>query len=254
MSKKNPTFCRYIFTAGYPNLNDTRQIITELEAAGTDLIEIGMPFSDSVVDGTAIQASNKKSLENGFTLELLFEQLAGIRALSSIPLVYMGYVNQLMQFGIEKFCKKCEEVGIDGLIIPDLPLGFYRRKYQKPMQAAGLYNIRLVGPQSTDERILELDAASEGFLYAVSSSATTGGKSGFGAAQIDYLDRLGRLKLKSPIMVGFGISNAETFRTACSRSRGAIIGSAFVRAIAQPGDLSENIRNFVAEIRDTQKV
>jgi tryptophan synthase alpha chain len=218
------------FTAGYPSPEGTRQTILNLDAAGADIIEIGIPFSDPLADGPTIQASSKAALENGMSLEKLFSQLDGIRKMTCVPLVLMGYLNPVLQFGIERFCKKCHETGIDGIILPDLPLAFYEKNYRPFFEKYDLCPIFLVTPQTSADRIHQLDAASRGFLYAVSTASTTGGAGGFGEAQTAYFQQLANLKLKNPVLVGFGISNASSFETVCRYLNGGVVGSAFIRA------------------------
>lgn len=217
------------FTAGYPELDDTVSIIKELESSGVDMIEIGLPFSDPLADGPTIQASSTQALENGMTTELLFDQLTDIRKDVDIPLLIMGYFNPMLQYGIEDFCKKCAEKGIDGLIIPDLPVDVYQQDYSHVFEKYGLINVFLITPQTTDDRIRYIDSISKGFIYMVSSASTTGAINSFDQTQDDYFERINKLDLKTPQIVGFGISNHETFMQATSHASGAIIGSAFVK-------------------------
>ena len=235
------------FTAGYPTLNDTVSVIENLEKSGVDLIEIGLPFSDPLADGPTIQASSTAALNNGMTSEVLFNQLKDIRKTVSIPLIIMGYFNPMMQYGIENFCKKCAEIGIDGLIIPDLPVKQYTENYKAIFEKYGLINVFLITPQTSDERIRFIDEISEGFIYMVSSASVTGAKNTFGKVQSDYFNRIAAMNLKAPQIVGFGISNAETFQQATSNAKGAIIGSAFVKHLTEKG--IDSISEFVAEIR-----
>ena len=230
------------FTAGFPQLNDTVTIIKELERNGVDLIEIGMPFSDPVADGPVIQNSSHIALQNGMSIKVLFEQLKGIRNEVNIPLILMGYLNPVLQFGVEDFCKKCKEAGIDGLILPDLPLDVFKEEFQEIFTKYGLHNIMLITPQTSDERLKEIDDISTGFIYMVSGSSTTGVKTSF---QNSYFERIKQRNLKNPRLIGFGISTRETFATACDYSQGAIIGSAFIDALVQKGELNERIINFV---------
>jgi tryptophan synthase alpha chain len=218
------------FTAGYPTPDGTRQTILDLAAAGADLVEVGIPFSDPLADGPTIQASSHAALENGMSLEKLFAQLEGIRIETEMPLVLMGYLNPVLQFGVERFCEKCAEAGVDGVILPDLPLAFYEKNYHPFFEKHNLCPIFLITPQTSDERIRELDAASRGFLYAVSTASTTGGAGGFGEAQVAYFQRIAKLKLKNPVLVGFGISDKTAFDTVCQYLNGGVVGSAFIRA------------------------
>lgn len=220
------------FTAGYPKINDTVSIIEELEKNGVDMIEIGLPFSDPLADGPTIQESSTIAIENGMTTSLLFEQLKDIRKTVQIPLIIMGYFNPMMQFGIEKFCQKCAEVGIDGLIIPDLPLNVYENEYKATFNKYNLKNVFLITPQTSNERITQIDAISDSFIYMVSSAAVTGSQSGFGEEQMDYFKRIADLNLKNPQIVGFGIKDKETFSQATKHQKGAIIGSAFIQFLA----------------------
>ena len=235
------------FSAGYPNLDDTVQIIQDLEKNGVDLIEIGLPFSDPLADGPTIQTSSTAALKNGMNTALLFEQLKDIRKSVSIPLIVMGYFNPVLQYGVEEFCAKCEQVGIDGLILPDLPLDVYKEEYEAIFKKHGLLNVFLITPQTSEERIRAIDDTSEGFIYMVSSASTTGAKQGFGAEQSTYFDRIANMQLKNPQIVGFGISNAETFRQAPQKAKGAIIGSAFIKHLTKNG--IEGISDFVKQIR-----
>lgn len=250
-NKKNDILSVY-FTAGFPQLDDTSLILNELQRSGADMVEIGIPFSDPLADGPVIQESSSKAIENGMTIPVLFSQLKGIRERINIPLVLMGYLNPVMQFGIEKFCAAAMEVGIDGLILPDLPPEIYEQQYKELFHQYGLKNILLVTPSTSDDRIKQLDKLSEGFLYAVSSSATTGGGQVDANKQQVYFQRLKNLGLKNPVMIGFGISNATQFRNACSHASGAIVGSAFIRKIAESKDLSISINEFVAALTGLQ--
>jgi len=235
------------FTAGYPSLNDTVKIIQDLEKSGIDLIEIGLPFSDPLADGPTIQESSTAALKNGMTTEILFNQLKDIRKSVSIPLIIMGYFNPMLQYGVEAFCKKCHEIGIDGLILPDLPLDVYQEKYEAIFKKYNLVNVFLITPQTSNERIEQIDAASDGFIYMVSSASVTGSQSGFGNTQEDYFQRIANMNLKNPQIVGFGINNAETFNQATKTAKGAIIGSAFIKHVTQNG--VNTINEFVKRIR-----
>ncbi|WP_103071968.1 tryptophan synthase subunit alpha [Aquimarina sediminis] len=235
------------FTAGYPSINDTVKIIKDLEENGVDMIEIGLPFSDPLADGPTIQESSTKALHNGMTTALLFEQLADIRKSVNIPLIIMGYFNPMMQYGLEAFCAKCQEIGIDGLIIPDLPVAEYHEHYQNTFEKYDLINIFLITPQTSDERIRFIDSVSNGFIYMVSSASTTGAKSTFGDMQQAYFERIESLDLKNPQIVGFGISNNETFTQATKTAKGAIIGSAFIKHLTNEG--VDTVDQFVKTIR-----
>ena len=234
------------FTAGYPKLTDTIPVIEALEKAGVDMIEIGLPFSDPLADGPTIQESSTAALKNGMTTELLFEQLKDIRKTVSIPLIVMGYFNPMLQYGVEAFCAKCHEIGIDGIIMPDLPLDVYQEEYQSIYEKYDLINIFLITPQTSEARIRAIDEASNGFIYMVSSASTTGAKEGFGNEQRNYFDRIAALNLQNPQIVGFGISNSTTFNEAVTQAKGAIIGSAFIKHLTQTG--TTKIAEFVQGI------
>lgn len=236
------------FTAGYPNLNDTVSIIQELEKSGVDFIEIGLPFSDPLADGPTIQASSTHALKNGMNTALLFNQLKEIRKTVQIPLIIMGYFNPILQYGVEEFCKKCQEIGIDALILPDLPLEEYNTLYKATFEKYNLSNIFLITPQTSTKRIKEIDSSSSAFIYMVSSASTTGTQNDFSAKQTDYFERVSKLKLKNPQIVGFGISNYETFLSAISYAKGAIIGSAFIKMISKEG--IAGISSFIKSIRN----
>lgn len=235
------------FTAGYPNLEDTVPVIEKLQESGVDMIEIGLPFSDPLADGPTIQESSTIALKNGMTTNILFEQIKDIRKTVNIPLIIMGYFNPMMQYGVEKFCAKCQEIGIDGLIIPDLPVDVYHENYQAIFEKYGLINVFLITPQTSNERIKFIDSISNGFIYMVSSASTTGAKSTFGDTQNNYFEKIEKMNLKAPQIVGFGISNAETFTQATKTTKGAIIGSAFIKHLTNEG--VRTIGEFVKTIR-----
>ncbi len=246
------------FTAGYPKREDTEGIISALENEGVDLIELGMPYSDPLADGPTIQESGTKALENGLTLKVLFEQVKKVRQKSEIPLILMGYYNQVMQFGDEKFFKLCAEVGVDGLILPDLPLEVYEQKYQKLLADLDIKMSFLITPQTPPDRIRKIDKLSTGFIYVVSSYAITGAKTGITPEQIEYFKRIEKMKLKNPRLIGFGISDKTTFETACAHANGAIIGSAFIRALGKADteglDLNTAIHNFISGVKAVELV
>jgi len=235
------------FTAGYPEINDTITVLEELEKSGVDLVEIGLPFSDPLADGPTIQASSTQALNNGMTTELLFEQLKDIRKSVTIPLIIMGYFNPMMQYGIEEFCEKCAEIGIDGLIIPDLPVKEYNEHYRVIFEKNNLINVFLITPQTSNERIRFIDEISSGFIYMVSSASVTGAQNSFGNEQSEYFERIAKMKLKSPQIIGFGISNSDTFKQATKYAKGAIIGSAFVKHLTKEG--VKSIDKFIEKIR-----
>jgi tryptophan synthase alpha chain len=245
--EREPKLLSIYATAGYPHYNDTLTVLKTLEQSGVDLIEIGMPFSDPLADGPTIQESSSRSLANGMTTERLFQQLEGIRREINIPLILMGYFNPVFQFGVEAFLKKANEIGVDGIILPDLPLEVYQREYQYLFEQYDLSMIFLITPQTPEKRIREIEAASTSFIYMVSSSSTTGVQEGFGEDNLAYFKRIEAMKLKVPTLVGFGISNATTFKQATRHSKGAIIGSAFIKAITAGG--IETIPTFVEDLR-----
>ena len=236
------------FTSGFPKLDDTLEIIKELDSSNVQMIEIGLPFSDPLADGPTIQKSSEIALKNGMTTDLLFKQLNGLRAITDIPVVIMGYFNPILQFGIEKFCKSCKEVGIDGLIIPDLPVDIYNDKYQKIFKSYGLLNMFLITPQTSEKRIKYIDKISEGFIYMVSSYNVTGAIKSFNSFQKRYFKRINEMNLNSPLLVGFGISNKNTFIDAGKYSRGAIIGSAYITWISENGICKTS--EFIKSLRD----
>ncbi|SIT81076.1 tryptophan synthase subunit alpha [Pontibacter indicus] len=240
------------FTAGYPNLEDTVPIILELEKNGVDLIEIGMPFSDPLADGPTIQQSSQVALRNWMTIPKLFEQLQDIRRHTQIPLVLMGYLNPVMQYSVERFLQKASEIGIDGLILPDLPLSDYVREYKELFEKHQLSNIFLITPQTPEQRIREIDRHSNGFIYMVSSASVTGGTTERSVVNTAYFERVKALGLRNPGIIGFGIHNRDTFTQACNHASGAIIGSAFIKALAQEGSLQQNISTFIQSIKQEQ--
>ncbi len=237
------------FTAGYPDLNDTELLILALANAGVDLIEVGMPYSDPLADGPTIQESGMQALQNGMTLPLLFDQLAAVRKKTEVPLVMMGYFNQVMQYGEAAFFKKAAEVGVDGLILPDLPLLEYEQFYQQLAKDNGLTISFLITPQTPPERIRKVDELSSGFIYMVSSSSITGAKADITQTQRDYFERINSMNLQNPRLIGFGISSHETFGEACQYANGAIIGSAFIKALNNVPDVQQAAIDFVRMVR-----
>ncbi len=237
------------YTAGYPKLDDTATIARSLEKAGADIIEIGIPFSDPVADGPTIQASNKIALDNGMSVKLLLQQVKEIRKDVKIPIILMGYLNPVLQYGIEKFVKEAAANGVDGLILPDMPMDVYQHEYKDLFEKAGLTNTFLISPTTTEDRIKRIDALTSGFIYAVSASATTGAKVGFADEQISYFKRLSSYGLKNPFLIGFGISNKETFSTASSYCAGAIVGSAFINLLKESKSLESDISAFVKSVK-----
>lgn len=237
------------FTAGYPALHDTAVIAEALASAGADIIELGMPYSDPLADGTTIQQSSEEAIANGMTMELLFEQVEEIRRRTQIPLVWMGYLNPVMQYGEDRFLQRCAASGIDGLIIPDLPLHEYEASFKSKAEALGLVFSFLITPQTPESRIREIARLSSGFVYMVSSASITGAKAGISASQVAYFERIEAMNLAQPRLIGFGISDKDSFQTACRYAHGAIIGSAFIKALGEGRDAAEVAGAFVASIR-----
>ncbi len=236
------------FTAGYPELGDTGETILALQHEGVDMIEVGMPYSDPMADGETIQNSSAQAIKNGMTLEILFRQLSEIKKEVSIPLVFMGYLNQWMQFGTERFLSEAKNAGISALIIPDLPLDVYENEYMALVEKYGMSMSFLITPNTSDERIKKAAMLSSAFLYVVSQSSITGAKSGITSEQLAYFDRINSLDLDTPKLIGFGISDAHSFQQACQFADGAIIGSAFVKAL-QRENLKESISTFISSIK-----
>jgi len=236
------------YTAGYPALNTTLTIAEALERAGADFLEIGFPYSDPVADGPTIQHSSEKALENGMSLHVLFEQLKDLRRHVTVPVLLMGYINPIVQFGVEQFCKEAAKAGIDGIIVPDLPMYEYEKLYANYFSANNLSNIFLVTPQTSADRILKIDNLSNSFIYLLSSSSITGGNLDVSGNIEDYYKRVKAMQLKNPAIIGFGISNSTAFQKACQYARGAIVGSAFVKFLAEDNYL-EKIPAFLKSIR-----
>src|SRR6202000_3444955 len=246
-SKKDNLLSIY-FTAGYPELNSTITIAEALEKAGADFLEIGFPYSDPVADGPTIQHSSEIALEKGMTLNVLFDQLKDLRKHVSIPILLMGYVNPIVQFGVERFCKIAAEVGVDGVIVPDLPMYEYEALYSKYFIENNLSNIFLVTPQTSEERIRKIDELSNSFIYLLSSSSITGGSLNLKTNIEDYYKRIKAMQQKTPAIIGFGISNSDNFNKACEYANGAIVGSAFVKLLADE-DYLDKIPGFIKSIR-----
>lgn len=234
-------------TAGYPKLHDTLPIMQALEANGADLIELGMPYSDPLADGPVIQHSSSIAIANGMTIETLFAQLKDLRTTVSVPVILMGYMNPVLQYGFEKFCADAAAVGVDGLILPDLPEYEFETEYGAIIKKYDLDFIFLVTPETSEERIKKLDSLSSGFLYAVSSSSTTGGDKAFSPVQ-EYLQRLQSYQLHNPVLVGFGVKDRASFEAAAAYSNGAIIGSAYIKSLDGAADVAAATKAFVSSV------
>lgn len=247
--QKKENILSIYYTAGYPNLEDTTKILQYLQDSGADLIEIGIPFSDPVADGPTIQESNQIALSNGMSVKKLLQQLATVRERINIPILLMGYLNPIMQYGIEAFCEDAAAAGIDGLIIPDLPMLSYQEEYKACFEKNGLLNIFLITPQTSEDRIREIDKESKGFIYMVSSASITGARSGISDEQLAYFNRIKAMQLDTPTLIGFGISDNATFSKACSYASGAIIGSAFVKLLGSGENKEKSIKTYIAQVR-----
>jgi tryptophan synthase alpha chain len=246
LSEKKNVLSIY-FTSGFPELEDTTKVIAALEKSGVDFIEVGLPYSDPLADGPTIQDSSQKALGNGINLDIIFEQLMTIKTTNTTPLVLMGYLNQMLKYGEEKFCQKVVDCGIETLIIPDLPMVEYENHYQALFEKYGLTNVFLITPNTEVERIQKIDSYTKDFIYVVASSSITGAKGEISTQQIAYFERIQAMGLKSKLIVGFGISDKSTFQTACCYADGAIIGSAFIKYLDHNG--IEKIDDFIKPIR-----
>lgn len=248
-NEKKSNILSIYFTAGYPELGSTVAIAEALEKAGADFLEIGFPYSDPVADGPTIQGSSQQALDNGMDLDTLFTQLKKLRDKVTIPILLMGYCNPMIQYGVERFCKIAAEVGVDGVIVPDLPMYEYEYMYKDIFSKYGLSNIFLVTPQTAEARIRKIDELSNSFIYLLSSSSITGGSLNVSDQIEDYYKRVKVMGLKNPLIIGFGISNNATFAKACQYASGAIVGSAFVKYLGSRTDYLEGIEGFVKSIR-----
>ena len=246
LKEKSSNNLSIYFTAGFPELHDTTKVIRELSNAKVDFIEVGLPYSDPLADGPTIQKSSQKALQNGINLDIVFDQLLQIKRTNKTPLVLMGYLNQLLKYGEEKFCQKVVDCGIDTLILPDLPMVEYENHYQSLFDSYGINNVFLITPHTTDERILKIDSYTKSFIYMVASSAITGAKGEISEEQIAYFKRIESMNLKSKLIIGFGISDHQTFSKACEFAHGAIIGSAFIEHIEKKG--IDKIDEFIGSI------
>ncbi|MFL3661177.1 MAG: tryptophan synthase subunit alpha [Polaribacter sp.] len=244
--KKDKNLLSIYFTCGYPKLDDTTNVILALEESGVDFIEVGLPYSDPLADGPTIQESSHKALENGINLDVIFEQLKTIKGINKTPLVAMGYLNQLLKYGEDKFCEACVACGIDTVILPDLPMVEFENHYQQLFEKYGITNVFLITPHTSEDRIRRIDAYSKAFIYVVASASITGAKGEISNSQIEYFERIKAMHLKSKLVIGFGISDKATFDTACRYSNGAIVGSAFIKHIGDTG--VEKINDFIKPI------
>jgi tryptophan synthase alpha chain len=246
-TRKKSNVLNVFCTAGFPRLNSTLEVMKALQDNGADIIELGMPYSDPLADGPVIQASSTKALQNGMTMQLLFEQLRDFRKKIYVPVILMGNINPVLQFGFENFCKQCASLPVDGIILPDLPEYEFENEYGEIIKRYGLSFIFLITPETSEERIKKLDALSTGFLYAVSSSSTTGNKKDFTEVE-KYLQRLKNMQLKNPLMVGFGIKDKTSFQSACRYANGAIIGTAYIKAIEHAENIQSATKAFLSSV------
>lgn len=247
--EKKENILSVYFTAGFPKSEDTVEVIKTLEKNGVDLLEIGVPFSDPMADGPVIQSSGNEALHNGMSLKKLFEQLKDVRSVASLPLVMMGYLNPIMQYGFENYCKSAAECGIDGLIIPDLPFSEYIDSYKSVADKHGLHMIMLITPETSEERIRLIDENTSGFIYMVSAASVTGARSSFSETNLNYFRRVNNMNLKNPRLIGFGISNKETFDAACRESSGAIIGSKFISLLKSEPTIEAATKRLIEAIK-----
>jgi tryptophan synthase alpha chain len=250
-ASKQKNILSIFFTAGYPSLEDTEEIILQLDQSGVDLIEIGFPFSDPLADGPTIQQSNQVAIANGMTVEKLFSQLENIRSKTAIPIILMGYLNPVAQYGESRFIKKCAAVGVDGILIPDMPLGYYEKHFQAHCEEHNVHNVLMITPETSRARVQLIAEKSKGFIYVVSSNSITGAKSAENNATNDYLEQLSSIALSKPKLVGFGIHDNKSFQNVCKWAEGGIIGSAFIRALSenQSASLTQTIDNFIQKIK-----
>jgi tryptophan synthase alpha chain len=244
--KKDKNLLSIYFTCGYPKLDDTIKVISELEKSGVDFIEVGLPYSDPLADGPTIQDSSQRALENGINLDIVFDQLMSIKKTNNTPLVLMGYLNQILKYGEDKFCQKAVDCGINTLIIPDLPMVEFENHYQELFDKYGLTNVFLITPHTSEDRIKKIDSFTKAFIYVVASASITGAKGAISKNQISYFERIKEMNLKSKLIVGFGISDKSTFNIACNYASGAIIGSAFIKNLGENG--IDKIDDFIQPI------
>ena len=244
--KKDKNLLSIYFTCGYPKLEDTTKVISALEKSGVDFIEVGLPYSDPLADGPTIQDSSQRALENGINLDIVFDQLMSIKKTNKTPLVLMGYLNQILKYGEDKFCQKAVDCGINTLIIPDLPMVEFENHYQELFDKYGLTNVFLITPHTSEDRIKKIDSFTKAFIYVVASASITGAKGAISKNQISYFERIKEMNLKSKLIVGFGISDKSTFNIACNYASGAIIGSAFIKNLGENG--IDKIDDFIQPI------
>lgn len=247
--QKKENILSVYFTAGYPQLDDTIRVMQALEKEGVEMLEIGVPFSDPMADGPVIQASGTQALLNGMSVKTLFSQLEDVRTTVSIPLILMGYLNPILQFGFEAYCQRAASCGIDGLIIPDLPFAEYLENYKPIADRHGLHMIMLITPETSEERIRLIDDQTSGFIYMVSSASVTGARKSFGEQNLSYFKRVNAMGLKNPRLIGFGISNRETFEAACEAAAGAIIGSRFISLLESESSVEAAAKKLREAIR-----
>jgi tryptophan synthase alpha chain len=251
-SEKKKNILSIYFTAGFPELNDTRKILESLQENGADMIEIGMPYSDPLADGPVIQNSSMQALQNGMNINTLFEQLNDYHkqhavSQKNVPLILMGYLNPVLQYGFEKFCSDAKNCGVSGIILPDLPINEYEKEYKDIFEKNGLDFIFLITPETSEERIRKIDSLGSGFIYAVSSSSITGSDKSI-TAQESYFERIKNMSLKNKIMIGFGIKDHQTFSKACEYASGAIIGTAYIKAIEHAKNIESATKEFLNSI------
>lgn len=248
--KKKNNILSVFYTAGFPTLDSTVLIAETLEKSGADIIEIGIPYSDPIADGPTIQESNKVALDNGIKLSLILDNVKAIRKSVKIPIILMGYINPVMQYGVEKFAKDASAAGVDGVILPDLPINAYIDEYKKLFESVNLSNTFLISPTTSEDRIRKIDDITDGFIYAVSASSVTGAKNDFATQQLDYFQKLQAMKLRNPYLIGFGISNHETFAKASTYGAGAIVGSAFINVLKNSSNVAADVAAFVNSLRN----